>query len=436
MNLVEKELCSMNSFQAVSHVLNGFELHPFQCIDVMKMLYRKRAVVVYDTGTGKTLLAAAFIKLLCNEDPNRRFIMFVKKDQLIQTPQKLSNACGKTVLTSTADAKHVSRLLSVGMESATVLMLTHDCLDNDKVMNALFACKDAFCGVIFDEAHELSNFSRAYSASVAAGLSMAFEYCIALTATPITTDVLQLAKLAYVVDRERYPDYVRLERQLKNRSFDIRDDPMFFISRNGEDFGGKRNYHGIIEWVEPMPHQKRDVGGDTLARLCKGDGAYHQANALVSVVKRYAGKRGLIYVERHEIRRWLEPFLDAADISYDCINGHTGTADRRRIMSEFNEDRKLDVVITSITTAIDLDCDYVVFYEFTVLVKQMIGRAHRGLGDKDMDVIFMITMDTCEVEYFYNNILSISFVIRDIMHKDYSELEDVERCLEGEHVRD
>lgn len=434
MDKIEEELCAMKSFQAVSRVLNGIELHPLQCVDVVKMLYRKRAIVIYDTGTGKTLLAAAFIKLLCNEDASRRFVMFVKKDQLIQTPKKLSDACGRLVTASTAEAKQASRLFAGGVASAAVLMLTHDCLNKDSIMNELFRHKDSFCGVIIDEAHELNDFIKSHSAGIVEALAQAFEYCIALTATPITTDIMQLAKLAHIVDRNRYPNYVQLEKQLRSGKMDIEDDPMFFISRNGSDFGGKRDYRGVIEWIEPMPHQKIEAGGDTLARLCKGVGAYRQAEALVRVIQRYSGKRGLVYVERHEIREWVIPFLEDAGIRYACINGRTGIADRTRIMLEFNEEKKIDIVLTSITTALDLDCDYVVFYEFTVLIKQMIGRAHRGLGSKKLDIVFMITDDTCEVDYFYKNILSIGFVIRDIMHKDYSELEDAEKEMEGRNA--
>ena len=101
------------------------------------------------------------------------------------------------------------------------------------------------------------------------------------------------------------------------------------------------------------------------------------------------------------------------------------------IERQFNEEKSLDVVITSVTTALDLDCDYVIFYEFTVDVKQMIGRAHRGLGDKELDVIFIITEDTSEIDYFYDNIYSISMTIKEIMHHDYSELEQVDREIKG-----
>ena len=57
------EILEMDSFIAIQDVLNGVTLHPKQCIDVIKMLYQKRSILIYDTGTGKSLLAAAFMRM-------------------------------------------------------------------------------------------------------------------------------------------------------------------------------------------------------------------------------------------------------------------------------------------------------------------------------------------------------------------------------------
>lgn len=428
---IEKQLLSMQSFQAIRYVLNDIELHDIQCIDIMKMLYMQRCLVVYDTGLGKTLLTAAFIKLLCNEDPTRKFIMFVKKDQLIQTPKKLQDACGKTVLASSAEAKSLNELIDVvRIDTATVLMLTHTCLQNERIMNELFQYKDKFYGLIIDEAHELNNFNRTNSGGMLEAICNSFQCCIALTATPITTNALQLAKLAHMVDSKRYPDYNKLKRNLVHGNYDITNDPLFFISRDGSDFGSVRDYRGFIEWVDPMPGQSLMCGGADLMKLCKGEGAVNQANALVNLIKSRKAKRGLVYINQHAVREWVLPFLDSAGIKYDCINGHTKGAEREFIMNKFNIEQSLDVVITSVTTAVDLDCDYVIFYEFTPLLKQMIGRAHRGLGDKHLDIIFMLTKDSCEIDYFIDHVVAKSLLAKQILHKDYSEIEDAYNRLQ------
>ena len=433
MTELEKQLASMQSFEAIRYVLNDIELHDLQCIDIMKMLAAKRSIVSYVTGLGKTVLAAAVMKLLWNEDPTRKFIFFGTFDQLSQTPDKLERMCGRKVIASCATGKSIDALFERGYDKYSVLFLTHDTLRNDRIMNSLFKHRKVFTGIFIDEAHRLSNVGVATSASILSGVARQFEYCYALTATPITTAVSQMAKLANIVDDKKFPNAKKLERDLKNGSFLIEDEPCFFINRSRADFGSIANYHGMVAWVDPLPHQKVECGGSRLFRLCKGQGAVPQAATLVSLIQQRKDKRGLVYINQHEVREWVLPFLDAAGIKYECVNGHTKLAERNRIMHEFNEEKSLDVVITSVTTALDLDCDYVVFYEFTVDVKQMIGRAHRGLGNKDMDVIFIVTHDTGELDYFYNNIFSISMTIQLILHQDFSELEQVEQELHDQY---
>lgn len=426
---IEKDLLEMQSFEAIRYVLNDIELHDIQCIDIMKMLYSKRCMVIYDTGLGKTYLTAAFVKLLCNEDASRKFLMLVKKSQLIQTPKKLGNACGKTVLTTSADAKSLKSVIDRGLTTASVLMLTHECLSNDKIMSELFSNKDKFCGIIIDEAHDLSNFNRTNSGGMLEAVCRSFEYCIALTATPITTDALQLAKLAHVIAPERYPNYSKLKRMLCNGSFDIDDDKLFFISRSNRDFGSIRDYHGSVVFVKPMPGQTKVCGGAKLMQLCKGAGAINQVEALIDLIKQRESQRGLVYINQYEILNWVMPFLDEAGIRYACINGSTKNQERAEVMHEFNDCNTLDVVLTSVTTAIDLDCDYVIFYEFTVMMKQMIGRAHRGIGDKCLDIIFILTEDSSELDYFAENIIKRCLFVRDILHKEFKEIEDADRSL-------
>lgn len=421
-NILEK----MNSFEAIKNILFGITLHDVQCIDVMKMLYSKKAIVSYDTGTGKTLLAAAVMRLLWNENPSRRFIVFVKKDQLVQTPLKLEAATHKKVIATSGEASSVENTFwSNDFLDAPILMLTHSCLRNKTVMRKLFSVKDKYCGVIIDEAHEISNTFFAQSADMIKGMLSQFEFGWALTATPITTDVSQMCKLANLMNPERYPDPKRLANRVKRGQFSITDDPMFFINRNGAELGRNSHYYGFIQWVNAMPHQHQCLGGNALMELCKGDGAQAQAESLVNLVKQYSGKKGLIYVNQHSVREWIIPFLENAGIKYGCINGKTSSTEDAEIMYQFNECNSLDVVITSCTTAIDLDCDFVIFYEFTVMLKQMIGRADRGLSGSTVDVWYIITRGSYEPEYFKKTIVDRSTMIRDLLNKDYSELESI-----------
>ena len=74
------------------------------------------------------------------------------------------------------------------------------------------------------------------------------------------------------------------------------------------------------------------------------------------------------------------------------------------------------------TESLNIEADIVVFYEFTTSVKQVIGRAHRGLEGKTLEIAFIITKDTDEVDYFLKYIYERSLLIQKLLRKDYGEL--------------
>lgn len=425
--LIDK-LCERTSYSAMNDMLNGVTLHDLQCIDILKMIANKRSLVIYDTGTGKTLLAAMFFKLLLRENPGRLFVMFVKKDQITQTPAKLKSFAGLRTIVTTAESVQAKKtFLNQNLEEYNVLMLTHDCLHNGNILNALYEIKDKIAGIVIDEAHELNNFNSASSASVLKAMISRFEYVCALTATPIISDLMQLARLSNLLLPEKYSDVRRLYNQLQKGLFKVEDDPAFFINRKASDLGRVSEPHGYIVNVQPQDNQRMsNANGVEMFQICKGYGAINQVKALEELILKHkaVNKRGLVYISQHSILSWVCENLDKTDIRYACINGETKQEVRKEIEDKFASGF-YDIILTSVTTAIDLDCEYVVFYEFTVMVNQMIGRAHRGLEPKDLDVFFIITKDTNEVDYFINNIFNKCQIIKNILGKENSAVEHV-----------
>ena len=208
-------------------------------------------------------------------------------------------------------------------------------------------------------------------------------------------------------------------------------DKAFFINRAAKDLGRVTDPRGYVISVSPSPHQVHcELGGVELFQMCKGDGAVNQVNALIELIaeKKQQNDRGLVYISQTTVLRWVCKNLDKTDIRYACINGGTSMEVRSKIEESFATG-SYDVILTSVTTAIDLDCEYVVFYEFTVLVNQMIGRAVRGLKPKELDVYFIITKDTNEENYFINNIFAKCQLIRDILGKENSAVDNVAQHL-------
>ena len=104
-----------------------------------------------------------------------------------------------------------------------------------------------------------------------------------------------------------------------------------------------------------------------------------------------------------------------------CIRDSTSRKNRLELLEGFRSG-VYDCVITNITTALDLDCDWILFYEFTPHVKQFIGRAERGFTSKQLPVMFLFTRDTDEYDYFYRNVYLISQSVQDILKIDFSEV--------------
>lgn len=426
MSDLERQVVSLKSCPAVKHCLNGIVLHDMQSVDVATMLARGRSLVIYDTGLGKTYLASAVMKLLFENDGKNRFIFIAKKDQLIQTPKKIMDATGLFVHAFSSTQEDMARLASMDPVMTQIVMVTHQCLLREDFSEWLFKNRQFYTTLIIDEAHELSNVCDARSAILLQSMTKSFEYCYALTATPITTNLQQLVRLAAIVDGKYFGDTKAVMRELKHNDAFIEDYPSFFIKRTRQDMGSEKNYHGDIVWVEP--HKTQNVERyDPM--IFKGPGAENQRKALIDALQRMQGKRGLVFINMHRIREFVIEALDKTSVRYACINGNTKPDERAEIMKKFNEEKCIDVVITSVTTAVDLDCDYVMFYEFTTNVKQMIGRAHRGLGNKELDIIYFITDDSPEVDYFMDNIWARCELTARVLSQDNAGLEDVKNKI-------
>lgn len=414
----------LESCMAISHILdNGIELADFQSIDLVRALFFKKVVFVYDTGIGKTVMAAGVIKALTNEAKNRRFIMVVEKSQLSQTPQKIKQWTGLNVLTSSATGEDLHRVFEAQDPLRyPILMITHDTLKSVNAMNALFKYKDAYFGIIVDEVHKLTNFTESQSASMLRALLRNFEYRYGLTATPVTSKPDQIVNLAHMFDPskvERVHDTIVESKKGRSLTGDYPD--LFFV-RTRADLGISGNYRTHVEWVDPHEHQERAKGTDMFVTT-RAEGAHNQASKVAELIHKHKikGERGLIFVHHHKSREWLCKKLDEENIRYGCINGNVKSSDRDAIYAGFARG-ELDVVLTSVTTALDLDSEYIIFYEYTANIKQMLGRAERGLNPKTLDLYFIFTRNTGEVDYFLEKIYALSLWIQDVLKQDYSTL--------------
>lgn len=430
----EKELLDAADLEEVMELfINGETLHPLQALDVVKMMVRKTALCMYGTGTGKTYIASALIRWLYLLNPESRVLMFVKNNQLSQTPADVEKLTGLRVESSDATQKSLRTLFDSGdFLRCSVLMLTHQCLNNRDLMGLIFKYKNDFNALIIDEAHNLNNVHKASTAGMLRGVCSHFEYKWALTATPIVSSLDQFVRLACMLDPDKYPNPEKLYKQLTRHEISFDYDPCFFIQRTRKDLGFDSCVRGIPIIVPALDYQKRARRADR-SLICKGSGAINSVTALVNLIvsQKSQHRRGIVYVRMHEVREFILPFLEQAGIEYACINGYTSLKDRNCIMEKFNKQGKYDVVITSVEEALNLDCEYVLFYELTINVDQVVGRAYRGLYTKTLDVYFMMVAESEEIEYFRDTILPLTQLVKDVVNVEYTAVTDVANELMG-----
>lgn len=423
-------MASLTSCLAVEDILDGVVLEDFQCVDLVRTLLYKVMILNYETGMGKTLLAAAIIKAFLNEMPSRRFIMVVQKSQLDQTPQEIKKWTGLDVLSTTAESRQIDRAFySQDSLKYPILMITHDTLKNVDAMRALHLNRDRYFGIIVDEVHLLSNFIDSGSGMMLRGLLNYFQVKVGLTATPVTTQAEQVVNLAFMFDPKKIEDVKQWVTYVKNGAPIMDEMPDLFIRRTRKDLGIANTYKTMIEYVDAHPHQI-GVSGKEMFAVTKAKGAYNQANRTAHIILKEImnGRRGLVYVHHHASREWLEEILRGKNIRFDSIHGLVKSEQRKIIFDKFAKG-ELDVVLTSVTTALNLDCEYVIFYEYTRNIKQMIGRAERGLNPKTLYLYFIFTQETGEVDYFLNGIYATSLWIQEVLRQDYRNLVDVGKGL-------
>ena len=409
------DLDKLTKYDAIKNLISP-PLSDDQSIDLLRALYLKRFAAFYATGTGKTYLATAYVRALKTKDSNSKILLFVKKSQEDETPSKISGISG--LKCSFHDASGSNFVTNEEIDDVDIVMLTHDTLNSARHMKKLLLVISRFTGIVIDEAHLLSNIEGANSAFMLYAISHEVEYVLALTATPVTTEIEQLSRVLKVIAPDDVGNFKRIGSEMKRCGLGALPKELhdLFVIRDR----AFNNHNGLAVYVDPMPHQ---VGADgiNLFVKAKGPGASAQANCVLGLAKERAPLRGIIYANRKIIQKYLVGYLNDHGVPCALVNGETSNSNRTRIINEFKSG-EYQLLVTNLKEALDMDSDFVIFYEYTPHIKQVIGRAERGLNPKPLDVIFIFTKETGEYDSFYRNVYSISQEVQEILGVDFKEV--------------
>lgn len=410
------------AFLNLNNVMPDAELWDFQRQGMQEVFTNERMLLAFDTGTGKTFTYAGIIRGLLNRNPDKKHILVIINDSIEQVPRDISQLTKASVEAFNGTAEDAGRLRYYWARTS-VLVLTMEAFRSLEVVRFLFDNLMEVESFAIDEAHHCSNWDVSDTAFMIRALAQYAPYCIELSATPMTRVSQQYFRLMNLLDRRRS----RTRDETYAGAYVDRYMPV-----NRKDYDIKGNYVPTLIPVQPTLEQAQPQHGIVFKKL-KGTGATPQVKALVEAVQQRLkdGKRMIVYVHYHDSRRWVETNFREQGIQFTSLHGKLLKRSEREQALDAYRNGEVDVLITSVTESLNIEADVVIFYEFTTLVKQVIGRAHRGLAGKPLEIAFIITKDSDEVEYFLKYIYERSLTVQKLLMKDYSELVEIGKKVQA-----
>lgn len=433
-----KELSERDSMDSLKNSIKEWELTDFQAFAVAFCYIREKAIISLDTGMGKTLVSAA----LMNLDTSRKKWLFVSKNtNLTQNVNKLRRLLFNKSVTCTTAQQNEMKLFAVSGMQSDVYVITYETFSSYAFCDLLFKIRDKFIGIVVDESHNIGNIGSNRSEMIKAMLRNCFKYQFFLTATPLTTNPLQILNQINMIDPELVPDPQELSMQhtiYKNGSIIgyhhldelnkiISDYGLRYINITRESQDMRGDYTPKLYVCEHNSEYTVDTP-DKL-KLLKQDPNCSAVKAIKKIIKSKMaeGKKGLIYANMNIYKSMLVNELKSF-CNVELLDGSVKKSAKDVIVADFNNDR-YDVLVSNLTEGRDMPCDYIVFYEMTSLFKQFIGRGERGLKGRDLEIDFILMADSYEIKFFYNHIYKVSILLSKLCGKDTAEISVIEKQL-------
>lgn len=407
--------------EALSNVLPDVELPSFQLQGMQETFENHKMLLGFDTGLGKTFTYAGIVRGLLNKNANGKHILLIINDSVPQVPNDVRNLV--RVATETFDGTEESAgRLRFFWERASIFCLTLEALRVFGVVKFLFDHLPEIESFTIDEAHHVSNWDSSDTAFMIRSLVRTVQYVVELSATPMTRTSKQYYRLMNLLDRNLSP---HRDESFLGKYVDR------YMPVNRKDYDMKGEYTSTLLVCNPTLDQAAPQHGIVFRKI-KGSGAVPQVTKLVEFVRNRLSEQKsiIVYVHYHDTRYWVEKNFAEQGISFVSLHGRLRSRQERQEVLGRYKTGEVDVMITSVTESLNIEADVVVFYEFTTSVKQVIGRAHRGLVGKPLEVAFIITKDTDEVDFFLKYIYQRSLTIQRLLQKDYSELTAIGRQVE------
>lgn len=413
-------------------------LAPFQTRLLAYALINKRCILSADTGLGKTGLACGLINAVNQKQPSMRWLLICPAFNMVQTYEELCDSL-YTAQVVCSDNRKGSRmfLTSLSLRDWDVAVLSYEALANMEIQKYLLENRELIQGLIIDESQLVCNLNGTTSVMLES-MSLQMEYMIMLTATPIRVNVGQFIKQIHMLDRDIFGNevgnainyYTKYDDEFKPVGVEhlprlLEEISGRYISITRSELNLKGSY--TVNPILCTPNKDySDVDRKDVPRLVKGDYDGCAMQALYSEVSKMESKglKGLIYVNLNENKDKVQRYLKDRGIETDVFDGqHTKTkVQKEKVKSRFINN-EVNCLITNLTVGVNLQCDYIIFYELTFDFKQMLGRGERGLKSNNLYLSFIVVDNSDDVIIFYENVYNRAKLLGQVCGKDIEEIE-------------
>ncbi len=421
--------------------LNEIQLSWFQSFAIQHSLITKSTLISLATGLGKTMTAIALIDIVLRDiSKGTKFMFFCIPTSVDQVRNDFSKYCDLKVLSCTGARDSIFNLVNTPITFVDGYVISMEALYSLEFCNWLATNKDFFSIIVIDEAHLVTLDSQIRDICVQ--LRNYCTYMCALTATPLTTDPKQALDLVNMLDRKVISNSRRFL-----EPYEVRDDITFelkgyeglddvsddlfphYVTFNRKDLNMDGKINSMIYFTQPNDEQRNCSRSESfeLIKLPKDGDQARVLQALVNDKVR-RGLRGIVYCRHLAVASMVQELLADINIPANKVNSENTEDEKRRFIPEFNRGVN-SVLITSTTTSLNISCDFIIVYEQTVHLSQLLGRAQRGFMPKDIEVDFILMEDTVEIDQFYDNVYKPQVYLRDMLGKDIDVAERINKAL-------
>lgn len=434
--LLLSELAKQDSYEPILGSCYGKILTKEQLAATVFSLIIKKNIISFDTGLGKTVIASALINLVLEKEGRALFIL--KRTTMEELYKKIKESCKKSIRCGniTNEQSVIDKMICKRKaDTCNLLVISSDSLANNEVNNYLYGVRNSLTIVIVDEMHLFSNLTSVESRLMDKLMNKS-EYSFALTATPFQRDIIQLINTGYMLNNNVFGG--KKPREMYNVFTEYRDGKvtgyknlemlkkimskiMFNVTREmlNIEVDKKCKIHlvrGKEEW--------RNKRGNEAFRMIKADTESQPYYKLCELLTTHvgAGRKGLVYINLNEIKSVIFEKLKLLGFRVDIVDGTISNKKDRERTKERYRRGDIDVLIINTVASLDLEGDFVIFYELTLQYTQMIGRLCRTYEDKQIFIDFIIAEGTYEETFFKNNVYSKVKLLSEICDKDSREL--------------